>query len=360
MSQIGLFTPLTLRDVTFRNRIFVSPMCQYSADTDGRAHEWHFAHLAKFAVGGAGLVMTEATAVTPEGRLSPGDTGLWNDAQADSWVPIVDFLKSQGAATGVQLGHAGRKASTTPPWADQQYIPVEDGGWETIGASDVAFGELPRPRPLDGAGIASIVRRFAEAAARAREIGFDVLEMHAAHGYLAHQFLSPITNTRTDAYGGDFDGRIRFLVEVVDAMRNEWPDERPFFVRLSATDWFPGGWDLDDTVAVSRVLRNHGVDLIDCSSGGTVPDAEIPVGPGYQVPFAREVRDGAGIATGAVGMITEASQAEEIIAEGSADAVLMGRALLRQPHWALLAAVELGETFDWPVQYATSRPREAR
>jgi len=358
-NSLSLFSPFTLREATFRNRIFVSPMCQYSARGDGVPHDWHFVHLGQFAVGGAGLVMTEATAVAADGRLSVGDTGLWNDDQASAWKRITGFIRDQGALSGVQLVHAGRKGSTTPPWEGETHIPVGAGGWETVGPSEVAFGCLPTPRALDADGIRSVVAGFRDAARRALEADFDVIELHAAHGYLVHQFLSPISNARIDGYGGSFEGRVKFLVEVVDSIREVWPDNRPLFVRVSATDWVDGGWNLDDTVAAGVLLREHGVDLIDCSSGGTVDNAVIPKGPGYQVPFARGIKKRSGIATGAVGFITDPRQANEIIAKEWADAVFLGKELLRQPHWPLLAAVELSEPFEWPVQYATSRPQTA-
>ncbi len=358
-NSLSLFSPLTLRDAIFRNRSFVSPMCQYSAEADGVPRDWHLVHLGKFAVGGAGLVMTEATAVAPEGRLSPGDTGLWHDDQALAWKRITRFIRDQGALSGVQLVHAGRKGSTTPPWEGETHIPVEIGGWETVGPSEIAFGRLPAPRALDENGIRSVVADFRDAARRALEADFDVIELHAAHGYLVHQFLSPISNAREDSYGGAFEGRVNFLVEVVDAIREVWPDNRPLFVRVSATDWADGGWNLDDSVAASILLREHGVDLVDCSSGGTVDNALIPKGPGYQVPFASAIKQRSGIATGAVGLITEPRQANEIIVEEWADAVFLGRELLRQPHWPLLAAVELSEPFEWPLQYVTSQPRRS-
>ncbi len=356
----ALFTPLSLRTATFKNRIFVSPMCQYSTAGDGVPLEWHFVHLGQFAVGGAALVMTEATAVSPEGRLSPQDTGLWNAEQTAAWAPIVSFVHENGARAGIQLGHAGRKGSTSPPWDGEHAVPATEGGWQTIGPSPLAFDGLPAPREMTRDDITRVVEHFAAATQRAAEAGFDVVELHAAHGYLVHEFLSPLSNIRTDEYGGSLDGRAKFLLEVVDAMRAAWPEERPLFVRLSATDWVDEGWGLEDTIAVSHLLRDRGVDLVDCSSGGTVADAVIPVGPGYQVPFARAVRSGAGIATGAVGRITDAAQADQIIAEGSADAVLLGKELLRNPHWPLLASVELGESVPWPDQYATSRPRPTR
>ncbi|WP_255714901.1 NADH:flavin oxidoreductase/NADH oxidase [Blastococcus sp. MG754426] len=352
-----MFRPLTMRGVTVRNRAWVAPMCQYSAGPDGRPHDWHLVHLGGFAVGGAGLVMTEATAVDPAGRLSPADTGLWDDAQAEAWAPIVRFVQEQGATAGVQLVHAGRKACTSPPWDGQRPVPPDEGGWPTVGATSLPFGRLPAPTALDDAGIAAVVASFRRAAARARDVGFDVVELHAAHGYLLHQFLSPLVNTRSDRYGGGLVGRSRLLLEVVDAVREVWPDDRPLLVRVSATDWLEGGWDGDDTVALARVLGGHGVDLVDCSSGGAVPDVAVPVGPRYQVGFAERVRAEAGMPSAAVGLITAPCEAEEIVARGQADAVMLGRELLRQPHWPLLAAAELGAAdVSWPPQYAGARP----
>ena len=351
-----LFSPLTLRGTTFRNRVFVSPMCEYSA-VDGVPQDWHLVHLGSFARGGAGLVLTEATAVTPEGRISPADTGIWNDEQADAWQRIVAFIRDQEAVPGIQLAHAGRKASTARPWEGGGYVSPGDGGWDDVVApSSVAFGTLPAPGELSVDDIAAVVRAFGEAARRADAVGFEVAEVHAAHGYLLHEFLSPLSNRRTDSYGGSFENRIRIVLEVVDAVRAAWPEDRPVFVRLSVTDWVDGGWTADDTVALAAVLREHGVDLVDCSSGGTSPDASIPVGPGYQVPFASRVRREAGLPTGAVGMITEPQQAEKVIAAGDADAVLLGRALLRDPHWPLRAAHELGAEVRWPPQYLRAKP----
>jgi 2,4-dienoyl-CoA reductase-like NADH-dependent reductase (Old Yellow Enzyme family) len=327
-------------------------MCQYSAAADGLPNDWHLVHLGRFAVGGSGLVMTEATAVIPDGRITPADTGLWNDDQAARWQPIVRFVQSQGARIGVQLGHAGRKGSTTLPWEGIAYLPPEDGGWVTVGPSAVPFGPSPAPRKLDRDGISEVVAGFREAARRADAAGFDVIEVHAAHGYLLHQFLSPLSNRRDDEYGGSFDDRVRMVLEVTDAVRDVWPADKPLFVRVSATDWFEGGWEIDDTVALCAQLADHGVDLIDCSSGGSVADLKAPEHPGYLVGFARRVRHESGIPTGAVGIITEARQAEDIIAEGSADAVLLGRAMQRDPHWPLRAAVELGVEVERPRQYA--------
>jgi 2,4-dienoyl-CoA reductase-like NADH-dependent reductase (Old Yellow Enzyme family) len=355
----GLFTPIRLRDTDIRNRVWVAPMCQYSA-VDGLPDDWHLVHLGSFARGGAGLVLTEATAVSPEGRISPVDTGIWNDEQARAWSRIVDFVHDRGATAGMQLAHAGRKASTRPPFEGRGSVPQEEGGWEAVGPSPVGYPGLPEPRELTADEIEGVVHDFADAAARALGAGFDVLEVHAAHGYLLHEFLSPLSNRRTDEYGGCFDNRVRLLRRVVDAVRAVLADATPLLVRISATDWVEGGWSVDDSVALARLLREAGVDLVDVSSGGNAP-AEIPLGPGYQVPFARRIREEAGIATGAVGLITEPEQAERVLAEGSADAVLLARAMLRDPHWALRAAhdlgVPVGEGVAWPKQYLRAAPR---
>ena len=352
MSDSHLFTPITLRDVTIRNRVWVSPMCQYSA-ADGVPDDWHLVHLGSFATGGAGLVFTEATAVVPEGRISPADTGVWNDEQQHAWARIVDFLHGQGATAGIQLAHAGRKASTEPPWVGRGAVADEDGGWTPVGPSAAAYPGLRDPEPLDAAGIARVVTAFGDAAERALAAGFDVLEVHAAHGYLLHEFLSPLSNRRDDEYGGSFDNRVRLLLEVVGEVRGRVPAGTPLVVRISASDWTEGGWDVEQSARLAVLLKDAGVDLADVSSGGNVP-ARIPVGPGYQVPFARAVRE-AGLPTGAVGMITEPKQAEEIVATGSADVVLLARVLLREPHWAQRAAHELGvrvgEGVAWPDQY---------
>lgn len=348
-----LFTPVRLRGVTVRNRVWVAPMCQYSA-VDGMPHDWHLVHLGSFARGGAGLVMTEATAVTPEGRISPSDTGIWNDDQRDAWARIVSFVHGQGATAAIQLAHAGRKASTRPPFAGRGPVPVEEGGWEPLAPSAVGYPGLSFPRAMAREDIDHVVEAFGAAAVRAVEAGFDVLEIHAAHGYLLHEFLSPLSNRREDEYGGSFDNRVRLLLRVVGAVRAAVSEETPIVVRISATDWVEGGWTVDDSVALARKLGDAGVDLVDVSSGGNAP-AEIPLEPGYQVPFARRIRAEAGIATGAVGLITEPKHAEAIVAEESADAVLLARAMLREPHWALRAAHELGvpvgEGVAWPPQY---------
>ncbi|GAB7193289.1 NADH:flavin oxidoreductase/NADH oxidase [Kineococcus sp. NUM-3379] len=355
-----LFSPLTLRGTTFSSRVWVSPMCQYSCDpvaAPGVPHDWHLAHLASFAVGGASLVLTEAAAVLPEGRISPEDAGIWNDEQAQAWARIVRLLHAQGAAAGVQLAHAGRKASTHRPWSPVQgSVPAGEGGWETVAPSAVPFGDHATPRELDAAGIAAVVDAFAAAARRADAAGFDVVEVHAAHGYLLHQFLSPLSNRRTDAWGGDFAGRTRLLLEVVDAVRASWPQDKPVFVRLSTTEWTDGGWDVDDSVRLARLLAGHGVDLVDCSTGGNVPAARIPTGPGYQVPMAARLRSEAGLPVGAVGMIVEPAQAEHLLLTGQADAVLLGRSLLADPRWPQRAAAALGEQLPWPAQYLRAAP----
>ncbi len=352
MSDQGLFSPLKLRRVELRNRVGVSPMCQYSS-TDGFANDWHFLHLGSRAVGGAGLVITEATSVTADGRISPGDLGIWDDAHVDGLARCVRLVAEHGAVPGIQLAHAGRKASTAVPWVGSGPVEPEDGGWSPVwGPSEIAFGRRsPVPRALDADGIRGVVRAFADGARRALQAGFQVAEIHAAHGYLLHQFLSPLSNGRTDAYGGPFENRIRLTLEVVDAVRAVWPDALPLFVRISATDWADGGWDLEQSVELARVLAARGVDLVDCSSGGAVPGVTIPVGPGYQTRFAAEVRARGGIATAAVGLITDPRQADDIIRRGDADVVLLARELLRDPYWPLRAARALGHAAPWPVQY---------
>jgi 2,4-dienoyl-CoA reductase-like NADH-dependent reductase (Old Yellow Enzyme family) len=348
-----LFEPLTLRGATFRNRIWLASMCQYSA-TDGLPNDWHLAHLGGFAMGGFGLVLTEATAILPEGRISPQDTGLWNDAQVAAWRRITDFIHDRRTLAGVQLAHAGRKASTYRPWsAASGSVPLADGGWTTVAPSALAFPGYAAPVELTAEQIAQLPADFAAAATRAITAGFDVVEIHAAHGYLLHQFLSPLSNLRTDAYGGSLENRARLLLAVVDVVRAVWPEERPMFVRVSATDWTEGGLTVEETVTVARELAAHGVDLVDVSSGGNVP-ARIPLGPGYQVPAARQVRAGAQVPVAAVGLITTAEQAEQILAEGSADAILVARAALRDPHFPLRAAHELGvpaAEAGWQPQY---------
>jgi 2,4-dienoyl-CoA reductase-like NADH-dependent reductase (Old Yellow Enzyme family) len=352
-----LFDPLSIRDITFANRVFVSPMCEYSS-IEGYANDWHFVHLGSRAAGGAGLVMTEATAVSPEGRISPQDLGIWKDDHIETLARIVRFIHAQGSVAGMQLAHAGRKASTYRPWEGNRKIEVEAGGWTNVVAPSAApFSEsYPMPHALSVDGIHGVIDAFVAAARRACEAGFHVIEIHAAHGYLVHEFLSPLSNLRTDAYGGSFENRTRILREVVTAVRGVWPEGAPLFVRISATDWVEGGWDIQQSVQLCRELKQLGVDLIDCSSGGNVPHAKIPVGPGYQTPFAEQIRREAGIMTGAVGMITSSSQAEHIISGGQADAVLLAREMLRDPYWPLRAARELGQPISWPVQYLRAAP----
>ena len=353
-----LFSPFKLRSVEFSNRIGVSPMCQYSSQ-DGFATDWHLVHLGSRAQGGAGLVMLEAAAVTPEGRISPGDLGIWKDEHIPELRRIAEFVHSQGARTGMQLAHAGRKASTASPFAGHGLVLPADGGWQPVAPSAIAFAptDYAVPTALDHAGITAVVEAFRNAARRALAAGFDFVEVHAAHGYLLHEFLSPLSNLRTDNYGGSFENRIRLVLEVVDAVRSVWPERLPLFVRISATDWAEGGWNPDESVELARLLRDRGVDLMDCSSGGNVADAKIPVAPGYQVGFAARIRREAGIATAAVGLITEPAQANAIIAEGDADFVFLARAELRDPYWALHAAAALGESTTWPKQYLRAAPQ---
>jgi 2,4-dienoyl-CoA reductase-like NADH-dependent reductase (Old Yellow Enzyme family) len=352
-----LFDPLAIRDITFANRVFVSPMCEYSS-TDGFASDWHFVHLGSRAVGGAGLVLTEATAVVPEGRISPQDLGIWKDEHVEPLARVAQFIHEQGSVAGMQLAHAGRKASTYAPWAGHGTVPESEGGWKNVVApSALRFTDgYPMPRELSIDGIKNVVSAFAAAARRACEAGFRVIEIHAAHGYLIHEFLSPLSNQRTDAYGGSFENRTRILREVVAAVRGAWPAGAPLFVRISATDWIEGGWDIQQSVELARQLKGLGVDLIDCSSGGNVPHAQIPVGPGYQTAFAEQIRREGGILTGAVGMITSPVQAEHILVTGQADAVIIARELLRDPYWPLRAARELGQAISWPVQYLRAAP----
>jgi 2,4-dienoyl-CoA reductase-like NADH-dependent reductase (Old Yellow Enzyme family) len=346
-----LFSPLALRGVTFRNRIFVSPMCQYSS-RDGFPTPWHLVHLGSRAVGGAGLVMVEATAVSPEGRISPDDSGLWSDAHAEAFAPIARFIAEQGAVPGIQLAHAGRKGSCTLPWLGGGPLGMESCGWQTLAPSAVPFAEGHNvPTALSRDELDGIEARFRDATLRALAAGFRAVELHMAHGYLLHEFLSPLANRREDDYGGSLENRLRFPLRVARAIRGAWPAELPLFVRISATDWVDGGWDIDQSVILARHLKEIGVDLVDCSSGFVVPDEPVPFGPGFQVPFAARVRAEAGIATGAVGMITEPVQAEQIVATGQADAVLMAREFLRDPYWPLHAAKALHAAVRWPNQY---------
>lgn len=352
MTEPHLFSPLQLRGVQFRNRIGVSPMCQYSSE-DGFANEWHFVHLGSRAVGGAGLIIAEATAVLPEGRISPQDLGLWKDEQIEMLARIFGFLEEHGAVPGIQLAHAGRKASTAPPWQGGAAVDVSNGGWRPIFApSAIPFdSDDIVPEAIDAAGIARVTQAFVTAAKRARAAGAKVIEIHAAHGYLLHSFLSPLSNERLDQYGGSVENRTRALREVTIAVRDVWPENFPLFVRISASDWVDGGWDVEQSIALAGELKTLGVDLIDCSSGGAVPRAKIPLGPSYQVPFAEGIRREAGIATAAVGMISDVEQADEIIAAGRADMVFMAREFLREPYWPLHAGMQLGVDSPTPVQY---------
>ena len=346
-----LFTPFPLREIELKNRIVVSPMCEYSA-VDGHPQTWHLVHLGSRAVGGASLVFTEATAVEARGRISPVDTGIYLDSHVSSWRPIVEFIRKQGAVPGMQLAHSGRKGSTAPPWLGGKKVPPEQGGWEPVAPSAEPFDkDYPMPRALPAAEIREVVHAFRKAAERALAAGFEVLEIHAAHGYLLHEFLSPLSNFRQDEFGGSFENRIRLVLQVAEAVREVWPARLPLFVRVSATDWKEGGWDLDQTIELSKRLKPVGVDLMDVSSGGLVPGVHIPVGPGYQVGFAEAIRKQAGIATGAVGMITEPNQADAILKEGKADVIIMARELLRDPYWPRRAAHALGQKIKPPVQY---------
>ncbi len=354
-----LFEPLTLRGATARNRLWVAPMCQYSAESSGpqagAPTDWHLVHLGARAVGGAGVVLTEAAAISPEGRISPQDVGLWNDTQAAAWSRIVAFIQAQGALAGVQLAHAGRKASGIRPWDGRGFHPPEAGGWTPVGPSEQPFPGLAQPVALDEGGIAKVRADFVAATGRALAAGFDLVEIHAAHGYLLHEFLSPLSNTRTDGYGGDLTGRMRLVLEVIEDVRAAWPADKPLLLRISASDWTEDGWRIEDSVALAKEAAARGVDLVDCSSGGNVL-VDIPVEPGYQVPFAEAVRRDAGVPTGAVGLLTTPEQAEQVLSSGQADVVLMARELLRDPHFPLHAGVALGDDVTWPDQYARARP----
>ncbi len=354
MRPSRLFQPLTLRSVTFPNRAWVSPMCQYSS-VDGLANPWHLVHLGSFAIGRAGLVLTEATAVTSEGRISPEDLGLWSDEHAEALAPVVDFVRGQGVPFGFQLAHAGRKASTYAPWRGHDSVAPDDGGWSTLAPSALAFGRYAVPRAMTDADLARTRDGFIDAARRAADLGADTVELHFAHGYLAHEFLSPLSNVREDRYGGSLENRMRYPLELVDAVRAVWPEDRPLLMRISATDWVEGGWDVDSSVEFSRQAAARGVDLVDVSSAGLDPRQHITLEPGYQVPFSARIRAEARVATGSVGLITEPEQAERVVAEGAADAVLMAREFLRDPHFALRAAHELGHDVTWPDQYLRSK-----
>lgn len=352
-----LFSPIRVRSLEIPNRLWVSPMCQYSA-VDGMVQEWHHTHLAQFANGGAGLIVAEASAVAPEGRISPRDAGLWTDAQAEAWAPVVAAIHARGSLAGVQLAHAGRKASTWWPWAPERgSVPREQGGWQTVAPAAIAFDGFAEPAALDDAGIETVIEAFASAAVRALRAGFDVLEIHAAHGYLLHQFLSPLSNLRTDDWGGPLEHRARLLLHVIDAVRAAVGETVPLFLRISATDHAEGGFTPEEASVVSGWAAQHGVDLIDVSSGGLVAHQRIEVHPGYQVPLARIVRDATGVPVTAVGMIDTATHAEHVLADGHADAVFVGRQWLRDPHLGLRAAGELSADTPWPVQYERARPR---
>ena len=359
--EVDLLSPLTLRGVTLRNRIAMSPMCQYSA-VEGMANDWHLVHLGSRAVGGAALVIVEATAVTPEGRISPADLGIWSDEHIEPLARVARFVRSQGAIAGIQLAHAGRKASCEVPWKAWVSLKTpEQGGWQVVGPSPIPFesGD-PMPLALDEKGIEDTVEAFEAATKRALSAGFQVIEIHAAHGYLLHQFLSPLSNQRQDEYGGSLENRMRLLVRVTERLRRRLREELPLLVRISATDWVEGGWNLEESIELARRLKQLGVDLIDVSSGGTVPNAKIPVGKGYQVPFARRIREEAGIRTGAVGMITDPEYANEVITGGSANMVIIGREFLREPYWALKARCALGSEAAWPTQYGYAVRRQAK
>ena len=352
-----LFEPLKLRDIVLTNRIGIPPMCQYSAH-DGIAADWHFVHYGSRAVGGAALMIVEATAVTPEGRISPGDLGIWDDQHIEPLARIARFAKAQGCVLAIQLAHAGRKASVGLGWQPvQSTLSEADGGWPVVAPSPIPFDAgYAEPSELDEAGIRHVIRQFAAGARRALDAGFQTVEIHAAHGYLLHQFLSPLSNQRTDAYGGNFENRTRLVREVVTAVRAEWPERLPLLIRLSATDWVDGGWNADETVELCRTLKGLGVDLVDVSSGGLVPTAQIPAGPGFQTDFAARVRHEAGVATSAVGLITSPAQADHIVRTGQADMVLLGREILRNPYWPLGAAQALGQAARWPRQYLRAAP----
>ncbi|HEX4780162.1 MAG TPA: NADH:flavin oxidoreductase/NADH oxidase [Usitatibacter sp.] len=345
-----LFSPFALRSVTFRNRVFVSPMCMYSSD-EGMPNDWHFVHLGSRAVGGAGLVCVEASGVSPEGRITPWDAGIWSADHAKAWKPVARFIREQGAVPAIQIAHAGRKASCDKPWNGGKPLDAAHGAWTTLGPSPVAFGHYPPPREMTRAEIAQVVIQFRDAAQHALDAGFDVVEVHGAHGYLLHTFVSPLSNLRGDEYGGSFDNRVRLPLEVARAVRELWPADKPVFYRLSATDWYEGGWDLPQSIELAKRLKAAGIDLVDVSSGGNIHEQKIILGPGYQVPFSEAIRSGAGIPTAAVGLIGEAIQAEEIVAHGRADAVFLARAELRDPYWPRHAAKALGVPMEWPDQY---------
>jgi 2,4-dienoyl-CoA reductase-like NADH-dependent reductase (Old Yellow Enzyme family) len=350
--MMALFSPFTLRELTLKNRIIVSPMCQYSSD-NGMPTDWHLVHLGSRAVGGAAMVCVEATGVSPEGRISPGDSGIWSNAHAEAFKRITAFIKSQNAVAAIQLAHAGRKASTDVPWRGGRFLRAPEGGWQTLAPSPIAFRDTDEPpREMTRADIEDVISQFVEATRRSVEAGFETVEIHMAHGYLLHEFLSPLSNRRSDEYGGSLEARARFPLQVARAVRGAFPSELPVFVRISATDWVAGGWDLPQSIQFARWLKEEGIDLVDCSSGGLVPGAKIPIAPGYQVPFAAAIRKEANIPTGAVGLITEPKQADHIISKGDADVVFLARAMLRDPYWPIHAARELHVDVPSPPQYA--------
>ena len=357
-SNSQLFSTLKIKDLQLKNRIVMSPMCQYSS-IDGFSNQWHLVHIGSRAVGGAGLIIMEAAAVSPEGRITPDDLGIWKDEHIKRLKEIVDFSKAQNAAIGIQLAHAGRKASTTSPWKGGKVIPSEEKeGWKTIAPSPIPFFENEKsPQELDEAGIQKVIQDFKNAARRALKAGFDVIEIHAAHGYLLHEFLSPLSNKRTDKYGGSFENRIRLILEVLKAVKTEWPEEKPLLVRISATDWVEDGWNSEESVELAKILKQKGVDLIDCSSGGLVPHAKIPVEKAYQVPFSEKIKNQAEIMTGAVGLITKAQEAEEILQKNQADLIFLGRELLRNPYFPLEAGQKLNEDISWPPQYERAKKK---
>ncbi|MEN3364597.1 MAG: hypothetical protein V7606_1871 [Burkholderiales bacterium] len=360
LPEVDLLSPMTIRGVTLRNRIVMSPMCQYSAE-EGYANDWHLVHLGSRAVGGASLIMVEATSVTADGRITPGDLGIWTDKHAEPLARIAEFVHSQGAVAGIQLAHAGRKASCAEPWKGGDRLIPEEGGWPVVAPSPIPFqDDEPKPIALDEKGIDGIVTAFEDGARRALKAGFTVLEIHAAHGYLLHEFLSPLSNQRNDQYGGSLENRMRLLLRITERLRALMPDDMALFVRVSATDWADGGWDVDQSVELAKRLKSLGVDVIDVSTGGTLPTARIPVAKGYQVPCARRIHDEAEILTGAVGLITDADYADEIITGGDSDLVLVGRELLREPYWALKAEQHLGEEPDWPIPYGYAVKRRSK
>lgn len=350
-----LFSPLKIRDIEFKNRIAVSPMCQYSSE-NGVPTDWHFVHLGSRAVGGAALVIAEATAIAPEGRISPDDAGIWNDEQVEAYKKITSFIKEQNSVAGIQIAHAGRKASTYSPWKGNGYVQPKDGGWITLAPSAIPFSEnYSTPKEMSNGDIEKVVEHFRSAAERSVRAGFEVIEIHMAHGYLVHEFLSPLSNQRKDNYGGSFENRTRLALQIAKAVRQTVPQSLPVFVRISATDWVEGAWDVEQSAELATRFKEIGIDLIDCSSGANVPFAKIPVGPGFQVPLSEKVKKKAGILTGTVGMITTAVQAESILSEGKADLIIMGRELLRNPYWPLQAAKELNTELEWPKQYSRTK-----